>query len=291
MLLGLDHAIVAVRDLSAGMARLEGALGVTVTRGGEHPGRGTHNVIVRFGVQYLELISVRNPTEASTDPRGRVVLEATRAGDGLLGFAIGSDNIEADMAEASGRNVRLAGPITGGRNRPDGSVMTWRQAYLEDDPYGRVLPFLIQHDTPIEERRSWTPPEGHGLRVTGVPLVSVAVGNLESSTEAYRRLLGEPPEVVEEVPALPARRTRFVLGNSRVELLQPAATSGGLADFVATQGDGLFMITLSVPNLEEAVAFLRGRGTAVANPTPRRRAPLLDPSQTLGARFQLVEGR
>lgn len=291
MLLGLDHAIIAVRDLDAAMPRLESALGVTVTQGGEHPGKGTHNAIVRFGVQYLELISVRDPAEASADTRGRIVLESIARGDGLLGFAIGTDSLDADMADANSRNMHLAGPYSGSRNRPDGSLMSWRQAYVGNDPYGRVLPFLIQHNTPIEERRRWMPPQGHPLRVTGVPLLSIAVGNLEASTEAYRRLLGEPPEVVEEVPALPARRTRFALQSSRIELLQPSASSGGLADFVTTQGDGLFMITLSVPNLEEAVAFLRARGTAVGDPTPRRRAPLLDPSQTLGARFQLVEGR
>ncbi len=169
--------------------------------------------------------------------------------------------------------------------------MTWQSAYVANDPYGHVLPFVIQHSTPIQERRRWVPPEGHPLRVIGVPLLSVAVGNLEANIEAYRHLLGEAPEVVEEVPALPARRARFAVESFRVELLQPAASSGGLADFVRNQGDGLFMITTSVPNIDEAVVTLRERGTSVGTPTPRRRAPLLDPSQTLGARFQLVEGR
>ncbi len=97
--------------------------------------------------------------------------------------------------------------------------------------------------------------------------------------------------MVEDVPALPARRARFAVGDFRVDLLQPVASSGGLADFVRSRGDGLFMISLSVSDLDRAVENLRQRGTAVGNPTPRRRAPLLDPAQTLGARFQLVEAR
>ena len=291
MLLGLDHAIIAVRDLDAASKKLGQALGITVTPGGVHPNVGTYNAIVRFGVEYLELISVRDEAEAEASDRSRVVLESVRRGDGLLGFALGSDDIESDISEATGRNVRLVGPISGSRNRPDGSLMTWRQAYVGNDPYGHVLPFVIQHGSSIQERRRWVPPEGHDLRVTGIPVLSMAVCDLEASIEAYRHLLGEAPEVVEEVPALPARRARFVVGSFRVELLQPTASTGGLAEFVRDQGDGLFMVTLAVADLEQAVSALRERGTSVGSPTPRRRAPLLDPSQTLGARFQLVKGR
>ncbi len=291
MLYGLDHAIIAVRDLEASMRQLGQFLGLTVTPGGVHPGVGTHNAIVRFGLEYIELISVRDEAAAGASDRSRIVLESVRRGDGLLGFALASDDLDGDIAAAPKRNVRLVGPVTGSRQRPDGSLMTWRTAYVANDPYGHLLPFLIQHNTPIQERRQWVPPEGHSLRVTGMPLLSIAVADLDGNLESYRHLLGEAPEVVEDVPALPARRVRFAVGNSRVELLQPAASTGGLADFVRHQGDGLFMITLSVPDIDLAVSALRERGTAVGSPTPRRRAPLLDPSQTLGARFQLVEAR
>lgn len=291
MLLGLDHAIIAVRDLSGAMKQLEHALGVTVSPGGEHPEDGTYNAIVRFGIEYLELISVRDPALAAANERGQAILQFLARGDGLLGFAFGTDDLDGDMVDIASRNLRLVGPIPGSRRRPNGSLMMWRRAAVANDLWGHTFPFLIQHNTPLQERRQWAPPEGHPLRVTGVPLLSVAVAELDPSIEAYRHLLGEPPEVVEDVPALPARRARFAVGSFRVELLQPTASTGGLADFVRSQGNGLFMITLSVSDLEKAVETLRQRGTAVGDPTPRRRAPLLDPSQTLGARFQLVEGR
>jgi len=291
MLLGLDHAIIAVRDLSGAMKQLERALGVTVTPGGEHLEDGTYNAIVRFGIEYLELISVRDPARAAANERGQSILRFLKRGNGLLGFALGTDDLDGDMAGAASRNHGLVGPVPGSRCRPDGTLMTWRRAAVAGDLWGHTLPFLVQHDTPLEERRRWAPAEGHPLRVTGIPLLSVAVAELDPNIEEYRGLLGEPPEAVEDVPALPARRARFAVGGFRVELLQPTASSGGLAGFVRSQGDGLFMITLSVPDVDIAVETLRQRGTAAGDPTPRRRAPLLDPSQTLGARFQLVEGR
>ena len=291
MLLGLDHTIIAVRDLPGATQQLEHALGLTVTPGGEHLEDGTYNAIVRFGVEYLELISVRDPARAAANERGQAILQFLAKGDGLIGFALGTDDLDGDMLDIAGRNLRLVGPIPGSRRRTNGTVMTWQRAAVANDLWGHTLPFLIQHNTPLQERRQWVPPEGHPLRVTGIPLLSVAVAELDPSIEACRHLLGEPPEVVEDVPALPARRGRFAIGSFRLELLQPAASTGGLADFVRSQGDGLFMISLSVSDLDKAVQTLRQRGTAVGDPTPRRRAPLLDPSQTLGARFQLVEGR
>ena len=290
MLLGLDHAIIAVNNLDDASKRLEHALGLSVAPGGQHPGAGTHNAIVRFGVDYLELISVRDEPEASSGKRGQVLLDFLRRGEGLLGYALGSDDLEADIKAASSRGMYMMGPFPASRVRPDGATMAWSTARLAQDPWGRQLPFVIQHGSSVEERLSWAPVGGHPLGTTGVSLLSLAVDDLESATEGYRRLLGTEPEVVEDVPALPARRSRFRLGNFAIDLLKPTASSGGLAEYVREKGEGVFMITLSVPNLDKAVRFLRERGTAVGDPTPRGRAPLLDPSQTLGSRFQLVQG-
>jgi hypothetical protein len=291
MLLGLDHVIIAVRDLAGAMKQLERSLGVAVTPGGDHLGDGTYNAIVRFGIEYLELISVRDPKRAAANERGQGILDFLRRGDGLLGFALGTDDMDGDMKDIASRNLRLAGPMPGSRRRPDGSLMTWRRSAVGNDLWGHTFPFLIQHDTPPQERRQMAPAAGHPLRVTGVPLLSVAVAELDPNVEAYRHLLGEPPEVEEEVPALPARRARFAVEGFHLELLQPASSSGGLADFVRSRGDGLFLVTLSVPDIDKAVEILRERGTEVGDPTPRRRAPLLNPSQTLGTRFQLMEER
>lgn len=291
MLLGLDHVVIAVRDLSEASRTLERALGLVVSPGGQHPGAGTHNSIVRFGVDYLELISVRDPQEAKASNRGEYIVDFLKQGEGLLGFVIGSDDLEADMTAAAGRGIYLTGPTHGSRQRPDGTVMEWDRAFVGNDPWGHTLPFVIQHYTPIEGRRSWAPPGGHPLKVTRVPLVSVAVSSLDATIQQYEGLFGQPPVVVEDVPALPARRARFQVGDLQVDLLEPAASNGGLADFVRYQGDGLFMVSLAVPDVDEAVQLLRERGTAAGKPTFRRRAPLLDHSQTLGARFQLIEER
>lgn len=290
MLLGLDHVIIAVRELDRASDQMERALGLRFAPGGEQPELGTASAIARFGTDYLELISVRKPEVARDSERGRLLLDLLGRQDAqLVGFAIISDDLERDTVEARGRGLPLEGPFHGSRRRPDGSLLTWRLATVPNDPWGHRLPFLIQHTPGMLQRRSWEPLENHQLRVHALHSVAVAVGDLDAAVEGYRRLLGEPPDTVDDVQQLPARRALFCIGSFHIELLQPTDSTGPLADLLRLRGDGLFLLGLGVPNLEGAVRLLRGLGTAVGDPTPWGVAPLLDPLQTLGVAFQLVE--
>lgn len=59
-LMGLDHAIVAVRDLEAARARYR-ALGFTPSPRGRHIGWGTANYCIMFQNDYLELLGIVDP--------------------------------------------------------------------------------------------------------------------------------------------------------------------------------------------------------------------------------------
>jgi catechol 2,3-dioxygenase-like lactoylglutathione lyase family enzyme len=52
MSLKLDHIVIAVHDLERTIADY-GALGFHVVRGGDHPGRATHNALVVFAHRAL----------------------------------------------------------------------------------------------------------------------------------------------------------------------------------------------------------------------------------------------
>ncbi len=61
MSLPLDHVVIAILDLEAAIADYT-ALGFQVLRGGDHPGRPTHNALVVFADgSYLELIAWKSP--------------------------------------------------------------------------------------------------------------------------------------------------------------------------------------------------------------------------------------
>src|SRR5438876_10290530 len=97
MITRFDHAVIGVRDLDEAIRHYR-SLGFDVSPGGRHTGLGTHNAIVRFGLDYLELISIYD--ESEVDARGfggKVLFEFLQKREGgLLGYALATTDIQHD---------------------------------------------------------------------------------------------------------------------------------------------------------------------------------------------------
>jgi methylmalonyl-CoA epimerase len=83
-------------------------------------------------------------------------------------------------------------------------------------------------------------------------------------------------------------------GDSRIELLQPAAPDSPISRFLERRGPGLHHIALRVPDLEAAVARLRAAGAKLVN-EPRQGAGgqlyvFVHPASTVGVLLELIEG-
>jgi len=102
-------------------------MGLCAVEGGRHPGRGTANLVIPLGSQYVELLTVVDEDEAARSPQGRPVLEAlARRGPGVARWGVQSDDIEAVAR-------RLGFPVERRRRvRPDGVVVTWRSVAVDE---------------------------------------------------------------------------------------------------------------------------------------------------------------
>jgi methylmalonyl-CoA/ethylmalonyl-CoA epimerase len=130
MFLGVDHIVIAVKDLEAGIAQFEKTYGVPVSDRGEPQGAGFKNAYFRFPESYLELVSPTN----DTGPVGRRVAQS---GDGVYLIALRVDNLEQTVQELRDKGVRLVGdpgpgnPIRG-------------QIFIHPSAAGGVLTQLVQ---------------------------------------------------------------------------------------------------------------------------------------------------
>lgn len=169
MITRFDHAIIAVRDL-AGAAERYRAAGFEVQDGGQHPGRGTANAIVRFGLDYLELITVENADAAiAAGGNSRVTAELLREGEGgLLGYALATNDIEGLAVRLTELGVEATGPVAGERLRPDGQRLDWRLLIPFGASWGTPWPMFIQWNTTEAERLAVERPGNHPNGVTGV---------------------------------------------------------------------------------------------------------------------------
>jgi len=121
----LVQAILLVTDLDSARGEMH-ALGLTAVEGGRHPGRGTANLIVPFGRQYLELLAVVDEHEALTSPQGRpIVLALSRRGPGLARWSVEPRDIE-------GAARRVGYPVERRRRvLPDATTIHWRSVGVD----------------------------------------------------------------------------------------------------------------------------------------------------------------
>jgi hypothetical protein len=143
---------------------------------------------VWLGDTYLELIGVFDPALAAASWIGAPTLRALEAGGGLATWAIGSDDIDTDVAALRTRGSDLAAPIGGERVRPDGRVVRWRlSAGPRLDP--DRTPFLIEHDTTAAE---WTPDE-RVERAAGsarLTVLELYADDVNRTSQAFLRSVG-----------------------------------------------------------------------------------------------------
>jgi catechol 2,3-dioxygenase-like lactoylglutathione lyase family enzyme len=263
MIRSIDHIVILVSDLEAAIVDYA-ALGFTVLPGGEHTGGATHNALVVFADDtYLELIAFKR-----AEPGHRWWRHAA-VGEGLVDFALLPGAIEQDIADARARGLSIEGPSPGGRLRPDGQQVAWQLG----SPPTPDLPFLCGDVTPRELRVPLGAARRHPNGVSGIAGLSVAVANLDASTERYWALLGRSP--VEIVPRAPAgaRFAAFDLGGAAITLAEPnglGEASAALQDRLNMRGEGPYALALRTD-------------------TPANAGPL-DSARTHGVPIELVVG-
>ncbi|MDM0104619.1 VOC family protein [Variovorax sp. J22R24] len=274
MTLQLDHIVIAVTDLEASISDYT-ALGFNVQRGGDHPGRTTHNALVVFADgSYFELIAWKAPA-----PQERWWQLLQRHGEGIVDFALLPTSTAETVEAAARRGLVLDGPLDGGRVRPDGERLSWQTAR----PPSLDLPFLCGDITP----RALRVPEGdvrvHPNGATGVASLAIAVHDLDATLSRYGALLGDSETPgsarVGGAVTLPGGRSRLALIELGDSTLVLSSTRGAL-EGAGAQGDAIDPIG--------ARLALRGEGPfAVVLRTSLAGAPLSpDLASTHGASIE-----
>ncbi len=114
-------------------------------------------------------------------------------------------------------------------------------------------------------------------RVLGIDHVAIVVRSIEASIPLYRRVLGVEARPTEDYPEHGVRVALFVLGEGRIELLEPLGGTSPIAKFLETRGEGLHHVSLAVDDIAAALARLDASGV-----------PLIDRAARPGAEGKLV---
>ncbi len=138
----IDHLVYAVKDLHEGMRRIADLTGVEPVIGGRHQGWGTWNALLSLGRNtYLEIIA---PDPGQPDPElPRVLGVDAIAEPRLTRWAAGTGDLAGLENSAREHGFTLGKIIEGQRQKPDGTVLQWRNSDPRTDPGDGIVPFFI----------------------------------------------------------------------------------------------------------------------------------------------------
>jgi catechol 2,3-dioxygenase-like lactoylglutathione lyase family enzyme len=282
-----DHAVIAVRNLEAAIRQFQ-HLGFDAQPGGKHTGRGTHNALIRFGLDYVELLAVYDEAEARAFAGGRRILldELQGREAALVGYALATQTIEQEAERFRGTDNEepVLNPMQ--RARPDGHLLTWRTLAPGGNTWGKAWPFLIQWDTPDEQRLQIDQPGAHANGVTGWVRVAVATYNLDGAIEVYRDQLGLELSRHALAGCQGANRAAFRIGKSTIDLLAPNG-EGPVQRVLSEKGEGPFSLSFTVKDLAQTRTFLQQQGIKFEQETTGS-GLILDPTSTLGVNIHLI---
>src|SRR5262249_51031797 len=142
LLARVDHLVYATPDLNRGVEEIEKLLGVRATPGGQHPGRGTRNALIRLGpASYLEIIAPdpEQPPPQASRPFGIDGLKKSK----LVAWAAKGVDLERLRDDATRKGVDLGEVISGSRRRTDGVFLEWRYTDPRTVLADGLLPFFI----------------------------------------------------------------------------------------------------------------------------------------------------
>lgn len=237
MLQQIDHIVVVVRNLAEAVEDYQRA-GFSVLPGGEHVGGATHNALVPFeDGTYFELIAFRDPDQ----PREHRWWPRLTRGEGLVDYALLTDDLQAESIRIEGNGLAFVGPAEGGRARPDGQQLAWRSIFLGKGAAGSALPFIIQDVTPRDLRVPGGPAAQHSNGASGVAGLTVVVADLAEGGAELEELLGDQWATAETAEG---RTMRFPIGRQWIELLQPYESSTA-AEYLQRYGDSPYEVELN----------------------------------------------
>jgi catechol 2,3-dioxygenase-like lactoylglutathione lyase family enzyme len=236
---GIDHIVIAVRDLAAASDNY-GRLGFTVTPGGEHTGGATHNALISFADgAYFELIAFKEPDR----PQEHKWWARFAKGEGTVDFALLSESVDFEGDRLKQAGIELDGPHDGGRVRPDGQRIGWRNLGLTAT--GAPLPFLIEDITTRDLRVPTGAATEHELGVSGVWGLVLVVDDLDRAADPYQTLLDTPGESSTPMVEGVRRGRRFRFGSQWIELAEADPSASELQQHIQERGAGPYEIVLA----------------------------------------------
>ncbi|MDP3313625.1 methylmalonyl-CoA epimerase [Lutibacter sp.] len=130
------------------------------------------------------------------------------------------------------------------------------------------------------------------MNISHIEHIGIAVNNLEESIKYYEEVLGLKCYSIEEVVDQKVKTAFFLVGATKIELLESTSAEGPIGKFIEKKGQGIHHIAFAVENASEALKLAEDKGVTLVDKVSRKGAEglnigFLHPKSTQGVLTEL----
>jgi len=130
------------------------------------------------------------------------------------------------------------------------------------------------------------------MNISHIEHLGIAVANLEESIKYYEEVLGLKCYAIEEVVDQKVKTAFFMVGSTKIELLESTSPEGPIGKFVEKKGPGMHHIAFAVKDTDAALKTAEDRGVRLIDKVSRKGAEglnigFLHPKSTHGVLTEL----
>ncbi|MEG1611969.1 MAG: methylmalonyl-CoA epimerase [Alistipes sp.] len=134
------------------------------------------------------------------------------------------------------------------------------------------------------------------MKVSHIDHLGIAVKSLDEAIPYWEKVIGLKCYAIEDVPDQKVRTAFFMLGQTKIELLEPTSEDSNIAKYIEKRGVGIHHMALACENIEAQLAEAEAAGISLIDKTPRAGAEgmtiaFLHPKSTQGILTELCENK
>lgn len=125
------------------------------------------------------------------------------------------------------------------------------------------------------------------MKPTHIEHIGIAVKSIEESIPYYENILGLKCYAIEEVKEQKVKTAFFLIGQTKIELLESTDPEGPIGKFIDKNGEGIHHIAFAMENVAIALKKAEEKGIRLVDKIPRNgaeglRIGFLHPKSTHG---------
>src|SRR5690554_2676922 len=132
------------------------------------------------------------------------------------------------------------------------------------------------------------------MEITHIEHIGIAVRSIDEQLPYYEGVLGLKCYNIETVEDQKVKTAFFMIGQTKIELLEPTSDDSTVAKFIEKRGEGVHHIAYATKNLNESLKIVESKGVRLIDKEGRSGAEgltiaFLHPKSTGGVLTELCE--